>query len=130
MLIVLALVAGWPLLRTILLGFTDAGLGDFGESQFIGFATIAACASDPAWWRAVWNTLGFTLISVSIETILGLIIAPHSWNAHLKGRGIVRAAVLIPWADSDRGLGQDVGLDAERFYGVVNAMLLSLGVID
>src|SRR3982751_5661596 len=96
MLVVLALVAGWPLLRTILLGFTDAGLGDFSESQFVGFANYRGLASDPAWWRAVWNTLGFTVISVTIETVLGLIIA-LTLNAHLKGRGLARAAVRIPW---------------------------------
>src|SRR3982751_3908024 len=97
MLVVLSGVAGWPLLRTILLGFTDAGLGDFAEAQFVGLANYRGLISDPAWWRAVVNTLGFTVISVSIETILGLIIA-LTLNARLRGRGLVRAAMLIPWA--------------------------------
>src|SRR3569833_2266594 len=81
LLVVLAVVAGWPLLRTSLLGCTAAGLGDFAESQFIGFANYRGLASDPAWWRAVVNTLAFTVISVSIETLLGLIIA-LTLNAH------------------------------------------------
>ena len=97
MLVVLALVAGWPLLRTMLLGFTDAGLGDFADARFIGLANYRGLAADPYWWRAVANTLVFTLISVTLETILGLIIA-LTLNAHLPGRGLVRAAVLIPWA--------------------------------
>lgn len=129
MLVVLALVAGWPLLRTILLGFTDAGLGDFGESQFIGLANYRGLASDPYWWRAVVNTLGFTLISVSIETILGLIIA-LTLNTHLKARGLVRAAVLIPWAIPTVVSARMWGWMLNDLYGVVNAMLLGLGVID
>jgi trehalose/maltose transport system permease protein len=129
MLIVLALVAGWPLLRTILLGFTDAGLGDFSESQFVGFANYRGLASDPAWWRAVYNTLGFTVISVSIETILGLIIA-LTLNAHLKGRGLVRAAVLIPWAIPTVVSAKMWAWMLNDLYGVVNAMLLSIGLID
>ncbi len=129
MLIALALVAGWPLIRTILLGFTDAGLGDFAEAQFIGFANYRGLASDPFWWRAVANTLGFTVISVSIETVLGLIIA-LTLNAHLKGRGLVRAAVLIPWAIPTVVSARMWGWMLNDLYGVVNAMLLSVGLID
>jgi trehalose/maltose transport system permease protein len=129
MLVVLALVAGWPLLRTILLGFTDAGLGDFAEAQFVGLANYRGLASDPAWWRAVWNTLGFTLISVSIETILGLIIA-LTLNAHLKGRDLVRAAMLIPWAIPTVVSARMWGWMLNDLYGVVNAVLLGIGLID
>jgi trehalose/maltose transport system permease protein len=129
MLIVLAVVAGWPLLRTILLGFTDAGLGDFAESEFIGLANYRGLASDPAWWRAVWNTLGFTLISVAIETGLGLVIA-LTLNAHIKGRGLVRAAMLIPWAIPTVVSARMWGWMLNDLYGVVNAMLLGLGLID
>lgn len=129
MLIVLAVVAGWPLLRTVLLGFTDAGLGDFAESEFIGVANYRGLASDPAWWRAVWNTLGFTLISVAIETSLGLVIA-LTLNANIKGRGLVRAAMLIPWAIPTVVSARMWGWMLNDLYGVVNAMLLGLGLID
>src|SRR3954463_2415420 len=97
MLLALALVAGWPLLRTILLSFTDAGLGDFSAANFIGLDNYRDLVSDHNWWRALVNTVAFTVISVSIETVLGLVIA-LTLDAHLPGRGIVRAAVLIPWA--------------------------------
>jgi trehalose/maltose transport system permease protein len=129
MLVVLALVAGWPLLRTILLGFTDAGLGDFAEAQFVGLANYRGLASDPAWWRAVYNTLGFTIISVTIETVLGLIIA-LTLNAHLPGRGLVRAAMLIPWAIPTVVSARMWGWMLNDLYGVVNAVLLGLGLID
>jgi trehalose/maltose transport system permease protein len=129
MLVVLALVAGWPLIRTIILGFTDAGLGDFAESQFIGLANYRGLASDPVWWRAVANTIGFAVISVTIETILGLIIA-LTLNTHLKGRGLVRAAVLIPWAIPTVVSARMWGWMLNDLYGVVNAVLLGLGVID
>lgn len=129
MLVVLVLVAGWPLLRTMLLGLTDAALGDFSDAQFVGFANYRGLAADPAWWRAVVNTLVFTLISVSIETSLGLIIA-LTLNAHLPGRGLVRAAVLIPWAIPTVVSARMWGWMLNDLYGVVNAMLLDLGLID
>ena len=37
MLIVLALVAGWPLLRTIWFSLTDANLSDLASAEFVGF---------------------------------------------------------------------------------------------
>ncbi|HVM84321.1 MAG TPA: sugar ABC transporter permease [Candidatus Binatia bacterium] len=128
MLAVLALIAGWPLLRTILLGFTDAGLGDFGDAQFIGLGNYRDLAADPNWWRAVLNTLGFTLISVTIETLLGLVIA-LTLDAHLPGRGLVRAAVLIPWAIPTVVSARMWGWMLNDLYGVVNAVLLGLGLI-
>jgi multiple sugar transport system permease protein len=45
----------------------------------------------------VWNTVRFAVISVACETVLGMIVA-LALNAEFTGRGIVRAAILIPWA--------------------------------
>ena len=102
MLVVLFLVAGWPLIRTIWFSFTDASLTNIGEYQFVGFDNFynsewGGLLSDPDWWRAVWNTLRFAVISVSIETVLGMIVA-LALNVEFPGRGWVRAAILIPWA--------------------------------
>jgi trehalose/maltose transport system permease protein len=129
MLIALALVAGWPLLRTILLSFTDAGLGDFSDSNWIGIGNYRDLIHDANWWRAVANTVGFTVISVTIETILGLIIA-LTLDAHLPGRGVVRAAVLIPWAIPTVVSAKMWGWMLNDLYGVVNAVLLGLGLIS
>src|ERR671918_2641925 len=97
MLITLALVAGWPLLRTIWFGFTDANLSDLGAAEFVGLINYAYMLDDPDWWNAVWNTVVFAAVSVTLETILGLGIA-LALDAHFRGRGLLRAAVLIPWA--------------------------------
>jgi len=128
MLLVLAVVAGWPLLRTILLSFTDAGLGDFSAANYIGFANYDDLVTDPNWWRAVVNTVGFTIVSVTIETALGLIIA-LTLDARLSGRGVVRAAVLIPWAIPTVVSAKMWGWMLNDLYGVVNAVLLGLGLI-
>jgi len=128
MLVVLAFVAGWPLLRTILLSFTDAGLGDFSAANFIGFDNYRDLVTDPGWWRAVVNTIAFTLISVSIETALGLIIA-LTLDARLPGRGVVRAAVLIPWAIPTVVSAKMWAWMLNDLYGVVNTVLLGLGLI-
>ncbi|HCK82177.1 MAG TPA: ABC transporter permease, partial [Candidatus Competibacteraceae bacterium] len=105
MLILLVMVAGWPLFRTIWFSFTDANLSDLSNAKFIGFENYLAyndgewygVLADGEWWNAVWNTLKFSVVSVTLETILGMVVA-LVLNASFPGRSLVRAAVLIPWA--------------------------------
>jgi trehalose/maltose transport system permease protein len=47
--------------------------------------------------KAIWNTLVFTVVSVFLETILGLGVALVV-NSNFKGRGVMRATMLVPWA--------------------------------
>lgn len=128
MLIVLAGVAGWPLFRTVFFSFTDATLATLDGFQGVGLDNYLWLMRDPVWWRAVWNTLVFTVVSVGIETALGLGIA-LILNAHLPGRGLLRAAVLIPWAIPTVVSAQMWGWMFHDLYGVVNAILMGLGLI-
>lgn len=124
----LALVAGWPLLRTIYFAFTDATLMDIGRHEFIGLLNFELLATDPDWWRAVWNTLLFATVSVALETLLGLVIA-LTLDTKLRGRGPLRAAMLIPWAIPTVVSAQMWGWMLHDQYGVINEVLLTLGVI-
>ena len=62
----------------------------FGNKYVIGART-------PDFIRSVWNTLLFTFFSVFFETLLGLIVALVV-NSEFKGRGAMRAVMLVPWA--------------------------------
>jgi trehalose/maltose transport system permease protein len=129
MLVAVALVAAWPLGRTIAFSFTDAYLDDLDNWVVIGFANYVSLFQDPLWWRAVGTTAAFTIVSVGLETLLGLIIA-LTLNAHMPGRGLLRAAVLIPWAIPTVISAKMWGWMLHDLYGVVNAALLRLGLID
>src|SRR6478736_60070 len=142
MLVVLAAVAGWPLLRTIYFGFTNTSLADFENRQWVGFAnylTVLKMPSgrviydgllvDPVWWRAVWNTVKFTLISVTCETIIGLAVA-LVLNAEFRGRGLVRAAILIPWAIPTIVSAKMWAWMLNDQFGIINEILLDLHFID
>jgi trehalose/maltose transport system permease protein len=128
MLIVLALVAGWPLVRTMWFGFTDANLADLDAAAFIGFVNYYYLLTDPDWWNAVWNTLVFTGVSLTLETILGMAIA-LTLNAHFRGRGLLRAAVLIPWAIPTVVSAQMWNWMYHDVFGVINEALKMLGLI-
>lgn len=129
MLIVLGAVAGWPLLRTIWFSFTDANLADLGSAEFVGLTNFFYLLTDPEWWRAVRNTLVFTVCSVAIETVLGLGIA-LALNAHFRGRGLLRAAVLIPWAIPTVVSAQMWSWMFNDVFGILNEVLRLLGIID
>ncbi len=136
MLLILAAVAGWPLLRTIWFGFTDANLSDMGSAQFIGFENYITywdgewfgLLMDPEWWNAVWNTVYFTLLSVSLELILGMAVA-LVLNSTFKGRTLVRTAILIPWAIPTIVSAKMWGWMLHDQFGIINHMLMSVGFI-
>ncbi|WP_372422167.1 carbohydrate ABC transporter permease [Salinarimonas chemoclinalis] len=137
MMIVLALVAGWPLLRTIFFSFTDARLSSLSDYEFIGFANFLeyyegewyGVIADPDWWRAVYNTIWFTVVSVGLELVLGMIVA-LTLNAAFPGRGMLRAAILIPWAIPTIVSAQMWGWMLHDQFGVLNDILMTFWIIS
>ncbi|HYD40648.1 MAG TPA: sugar ABC transporter permease [Anaeromyxobacter sp.] len=129
MLAVLAAVAGWPLVRTIYFAFTDAHLADMQDWAVVGLENFRLLAADADWWTSVLNTVRFTVLSVAIETVLGTIIA-LTLNAHLPGRGLLRAAVLIPWAIPTVVSAQMWNWMYNDLYGVLNHVFLALGLVE
>ena len=141
MLLALFCVAAWPLLRTIWFSFTDTSLNNLYGGKWIGFDNylrVSTLASgkvlyrgtlvDPAWWNAVWNTVKFSVTSVVCETVLGLIVA-LVLNAEFKGRGIVRAAILIPWAIPTIVSAKMWAWMLNDQYGIINDMGIRLGLL-
>lgn len=62
----------------------------FGKRYVIG-------ATDRDFMRAIGDTLRFTLITIILETVLGLGIALVV-NSKFPGRGLMRVVMLVPWA--------------------------------
>jgi ABC-type sugar transport system permease subunit len=64
---------------------------------FVGAGNYLTILRDARFWQALGHTALFATISVSVELTLGLALA-LSMNRAFRGRGVVRAAVLVPWA--------------------------------
>lgn len=142
MLAALFFVAAWPLLRTIYFSLTDTTLSNLYGGKFIGFDNYLNMRTlpsgktiyrgtlvDPAWWNAVWNTFRFATVSVILETVLGMLVA-LVLNAEFKGRGIVRAAILIPWAIPTIVSAKLWAWMLNDQFGMFNDILMKLGIID
>ncbi|MEU2655790.1 sugar ABC transporter permease [Streptomyces sp. NPDC007325] len=143
-LLLLALVILYPLVDAVYLSFfKDAGLdestGMFTEGGFAGVSNYthwllqrcgdAVCPPGTLgaqFYDAVWVTVFITVVSVALEIALGLWFAVIM-NRRFRGRALVRAAILIPWAIP-------TAVTAKLFYfmlaydGVVNRLLGGLGV--
>ncbi len=129
LLLTLAAVAIWPLARSIFFSFTDAYLDAPSDYGFVGFENFVEVAEDPVFWGAVSNTLVFTLVSVGLETLLGLAIALLLHRA-FPGRGIVRAAILIPWAMPMVVSARIWEWMLNDQFGLINKLLVALGLVE
>ncbi|BBK43858.1 ABC transporter permease [Allostella vacuolata] len=136
MLLTLVLVAGWPLARTAFYSLTDAGLSELGGYAFVGLENYLlredgrwyGVLADGLWWRAVGNTLLFAGVSVFCETVLGVVIA-LVLDAGVRGQGLMRAAVLIPWAIPTVVSAKMWSWLLHDQFGMVNDLLLRLGLV-
>ena len=127
---VVAFVAIWPLLQTFYLSLTDARLASGQAPEFIGLENYLFLLRDVAFRNSIWVTVQFTLITIVFEFLLGLGIALVI-NSNFRGRGLMRAAMLIPWAIPTVVSAQMWKWMYSDTFGVINDLLVyRLNLLD
>ena len=129
-LVVMGLVAAFPIGYAIFLSLNEYSVRVEGLSRFVGFDNYADelwGENSSAFWEASKNTFIFTGISVSIELVLGVAFALAMHQA-FKGRAILRATVLVPWAVLTFGTGLLWRSIFEPNLGFSPSMLSALGL--
>src|SRR4051794_31039342 len=94
---VVAFVAIYPLGKTVYQSFTDQEFLQLEPTRWVGLENYRELWHDTVFRSAVWKTIEFTLITVGFEFALGLAVALVV-NSSFKGRGVMRAVMLVPWA--------------------------------
>jgi multiple sugar transport system permease protein len=94
--IAMLLVTAYPIGYAVVLSLQHLDLRFPEEGGFAGLSNYETVLTSSLWWTDVFNTLFITVISVSIELVLGMAIALVMHRA-IFGRGIVRTSVLIPY---------------------------------
>jgi multiple sugar transport system permease protein len=77
-------------------------------------------------YDALWVTLFFTVVSVAIEVLLGMWFA-MIMNRDFRGRGLVRAAILVPWA-IPTAVTAKLWFFIFAFDGIANKLLGVVGI--
>jgi multiple sugar transport system permease protein len=124
----LTVVSVYPVLRGLWLSFRNTSL-IFRTDKFVGLDNYIALAGDEKFWNAWRNTVRFTVASTALETVIGLVMALVLYEA-FSGRGVVRAAMLIPWAIPTVVTSKMFGWLFDGQNGIVNYLLRISGIIE
>jgi len=123
LLAVMAIPFGWA----VYLSLTNKVVGV--PETFVGLRNYAELLADSVFWKAVWNTLVFTLVAVILKAVFGMIMA-LVLNENIVARNFFRVMLFLPWTIPTivsvftwQWIYSDVG-------GVLNALLLKTGLID
>jgi multiple sugar transport system permease protein len=94
--IAMLIVTGYPIAYAFYLSLQRFDLRFPDEKEFVGLSNYGDVLTSSTWWSDVGTTLIITVVSVSVELVLGMAIALVMHRA-IFGRGPVRAAILIPY---------------------------------
>jgi trehalose/maltose transport system permease protein len=123
-------VAVYPLGKTIYQSFTNQEfLAGIEPTKWVGLQNYKDLWHDQIFRDSVWVTIKFTLITVSFEFVLGMIIALVV-NSSFKGRGLMRAVMLVPWAIPTVVAAQMWKWMFDDIFGVVNDLGLKLHILS
>jgi len=127
-LIMLGLVF-YPATLTLMDSFKSINLMRPNNVKFVGFSNYISLLHDPTVLRTAWNSLLYLILAISGEVIGGLSIA-LVLKKKFRGRGLVLAAVIIPWALPPVTNGVIWKWIYNPTYGVLNDIFLKLHIIS
>jgi ABC-type sugar transport system permease subunit len=117
-----------PILTTLYLSFFEVSSGINLPKIFVGLGNYADLLSDSVFWATIGRTLYFTVVSVSLELILGLAIA-QLIHSHPPGWQFLRISLIIPWALPTIVNGSMWRWIYSSDFGALNGLLMQFGLI-
>jgi len=128
--VVLAVVIGYPVVYTLVLSATKYNMLDMLPPRYIGGGNYAHLFGDPIFWTSLRNTAVYTFGSVIVSSLLGLALALLTESLTGWRFRSVRALLLTPWAVPFVVVAFLFRYMYLQNGGVINAVLLDLGLID
>ena len=125
--LIVFIIIGIPLVRAIYWSFTDKIVGN--DATFIGLKNYSALLKDKVYWKSLKNTAIYTVGCIIAKLLLGLLWAVLL-NQNFHGKSFFRTALLIPWALPGMVAAMTWRWMYDSTYGIINSLLLSLGIID
>jgi multiple sugar transport system permease protein len=94
--VVMVAVTGYPILYAIWLSLHRSDLRFPDNTAWIGLDNYVTVLSANLWWKDLFHTVVLTALSVSIELVLGMLLALAMHRA-IFGRGLIRTSALVPY---------------------------------
>jgi multiple sugar transport system permease protein len=94
--VAMLLVTAYPIVYAIALSVQNLDLRFPDEGGWVGLDNYRTVLTSSLWWTDLFNTVFITVITVTVELVLGMAIAMVMYRA-IFGRGAIRAGVLIPY---------------------------------
>jgi trehalose/maltose transport system permease protein len=95
--IVMLAVTAYPVIATIVLSLQRADLRFPNANKFVGLSNYGHVLGSSVWWSVVWHTTLITVIAVSIQFVLGMLLALAMHRTTVV-RGLLRSIGLVPYA--------------------------------
>ena len=125
--LLLVIMFGYPLIKSIVMAFQNYKLGN-ANVYFNDFANFQKMFGDKDFLLLLKNSIVYVIVSVFGQFIGGLILA-LCLRDKFKGRGLYQSIVFLPWAFSAFVVGLVFRWSFNGEYGVVNDVLMKLGII-
>lgn len=125
--VTIAIVAIYPIVNVFILSLSDRVLS-LGIDRFAGLDNYLKLVNDPRFWGALKNTTIFTIVSVILELTIGMAIALFI-NRPFSLRGLIRAAVLLPWAIPTVVSAKIWAWIFNTDLGILNYLSTSIGIV-
>lgn len=119
----------YPIASGFVLSLQNYTLSAFSVPEFIGFGNYQRLLSNANFVNAVGRTLIFVAVSLSLEFFIGMLYA-LLLHQRFPGRNIVRAIMLLPWMVAPVIVAFLWSWLMNGSYGLLNYILLKLGIIS
>ena len=126
--IVLLAVAIFPIVYSFFTSLFDINLTRPWRRPFVGFDNYLRIFADPNFWVAVQRTTVYTVVTVSVTTVLA-VAAALLLNEAFPGRRLLAALVLLPWATPSIVNGLMWKWISNPGYGLLNGLLVQVGLL-
>ena len=126
-LFLLLVLLAYPFCLAVYISVTDRILGMPGK--FVGIENYIKLLQDPLFLQTALNSLIYTVTTVSMKLLLGLVLA-QLLNQQFRYRNVVRGLILLPWIVPTSLSVLTWLWMFDSLFSIINYMLLSVGIIS
>jgi N,N'-diacetylchitobiose transport system permease protein len=134
--VVLGLVAAWPLVKIVMLSLQEQQSSKYalfhsgGTTPWVGLRNFVDALSSREFWTVLYRTLVFTVVNVGLSLVLGVAIALLLNRVSKWARLVLTAVLLFVWAVPSTVSTQIFAWLFNNQFGVVNYVLDKVPGVD